>query len=57
MRRLAAVLAVLLLAGGAALWLLPRMFAPEVDSPFEAAALLEQHSQHGRQTPHVSSSS
>lgn len=42
MKRLAAVLAVLLLAGGAALWLLPRMFAPEVDSPFEAAALLEQ---------------
>lgn len=42
MKRLAAVLAVLMLAVGAALWWLPRVLAPQVGSPYEAAALLEQ---------------
>lgn len=42
MKRLAGVLAVLLLAGGAAFWWLPRALAPEVGSAFEAAALLEK---------------
>lgn len=42
MKRLAGVLAVLMLAVGAALWWLPRMLAPQVGSPYEAAMLLEQ---------------
>ena len=42
MKRLAVVLAVLMLAVGAALWWLPRVLAPQVGSPYEAAVLLEQ---------------
>lgn len=42
MKRLAVVLAVLMMAVGAALWWLPRVLAPQIGSPYEAAALLEQ---------------
>ena len=46
-KRLISVLAVVFLAGSAALLLYPRVSAPHVQSAFEAAALLEQDRQAG----------
>ena len=47
MKRAAVLLALLVLAGGAFLFCYPRLSAPHVQSPFEAAALLEQDAQAG----------
>ena len=47
MKRAAVLLALLVLVGGAFLFCYPRLSAPHVQSPFEAAALLEQDAQAG----------
>ena len=47
MKRAAVLLALLVLAGSAFLFCYPRLSAPHVQSPFEAAALLEQNAQAG----------
>ena len=47
MKRLAGILLVLLLAGGAVFWWYPRAVAPHVQNPHQAAALLEEDARAG----------